>query len=205
MQQRECNSVTDARGAQSGTFCCVCCCAVSVVYECNSQCGCGPECSNRVLQRHPSFNPTLGLELFKTAATSWGVCSSMKVGGGLLIDEYRGVRKMLREVEELERDEDSTGYMFDCDTDALHEEDYPSKQFLSQVKKLGYKSIQHAIDKWPRVTVDAREMGSIARCQWQMQRKSKNEHSHSSELTRSFLLSLLQSSITLSAPAQAAS
>lgn len=123
---------------------------------------------NRVLQHYPSFNPKLGLQLFMTRATSWGVRSTTGARGGLLIDEYMGVRKTLQEVMELEEDDDSTGYMFDCDTDALHEQDYRAKQFLSQVSKLGFRSIKHALEKWPRVTVDARDSGSIARCQNRM-------------------------------------
>ena len=57
------------------------------IFECNSKCNCGPECSNRVVQngrKHPVC-------IFRTAnGRGWGVKAMQKIKKGSFIMEYVG-------------------------------------------------------------------------------------------------------------------
>ena len=67
----------------------------SDLFECNEQCGCGPHCSNRVLQEHSVTgqgrgNPKLNLRLQMTSnGCGWGLFSMAGGKKGMLLEEYK--------------------------------------------------------------------------------------------------------------------
>ena len=57
------------------------------IYECNDQCQCGPECSNRVVQKGRKHRVCI----FRTAnGRGWGVKAMQKIKKGSFIMEYVG-------------------------------------------------------------------------------------------------------------------
>lgn len=57
------------------------------IYECNSQCGCGPDCPNRVVQKGIQFD----LCIFKTAnGRGWGVRTLQHIKKNTFVMEYVG-------------------------------------------------------------------------------------------------------------------
>ncbi|KAK9462573.1 uncharacterized protein V1516DRAFT_621082, partial [Lipomyces oligophaga] len=59
---------------------------IGIVYECNSECPCGPDCGNRVVQR----GRTVELQIFKTKKKGWGLRSPQFLGAGQFICCYYG-------------------------------------------------------------------------------------------------------------------
>jgi hypothetical protein len=56
------------------------------IYECNSNCQCGPNCRNRVLQK----GVTVVMEVYKTKSRGWGARTTEPVPRGKFICEYTG-------------------------------------------------------------------------------------------------------------------
>jgi len=57
------------------------------IYECNDQCRCGPDCSNRVIQHGRKY----GVCIFRTAnGRGWGVKAMQRIKKGSFVMEYVG-------------------------------------------------------------------------------------------------------------------
>ncbi|XP_062854407.1 histone-lysine N-methyltransferase SUV39H1-A isoform X1 [Trichomycterus rosablanca] len=84
------------------------------IYECNSQCYCGPDCKNRVVQRGLQYD----LCIFKTAnGRGWGVRTLERIQKNAFVIEYLGE---IITSEEAERrgemyDQQGVTYLFDLD------------------------------------------------------------------------------------------
>ena len=65
--------------------------ARDTIFECNSSCQCGADCTNRVVGN----GITAPLQVFKTVGRGWGVRSRNPIRAGTFVCEYTGV--MLRD------------------------------------------------------------------------------------------------------------
>ena len=74
----------------------------------------------------------------------------------------QGCRKTDEDIAAEEDDADS-GYLFALTPAALHASAVTELQCT--LKKTGHVSVTAALNKWPSVSVDARECGSLARCE----------------------------------------
>ncbi|KAI8457641.1 hypothetical protein BY996DRAFT_6411495 [Phakopsora pachyrhizi] len=84
------------------------------VFECNSLCGCGPECLNRTVGRGRREK----LSLQKTVSRGWGVFTEHSIPAGRLITHYSGeliTDKMSGERGESLYDKIGRTYVFDLD------------------------------------------------------------------------------------------
>ncbi|CAK8689282.1 histone-lysine N-methyltransferase SUV39H2-like [Clavelina lepadiformis] len=84
------------------------------IFECNSRCKCGPNCSNRVVQRGPQY----AISLFKTPnGKGWGVKALQPIPKGAFVMEYVGEIITNEEAERRGKEYDSCGitYLFDLD------------------------------------------------------------------------------------------
>ncbi|XP_022888857.1 histone-lysine N-methyltransferase, H3 lysine-9 specific SUVH4-like isoform X4 [Olea europaea var. sylvestris] len=79
----------------------------AVVFECGPNCGCGPNCVNRVSQRPPNYR----LEVFRTPRMGWGVRSWDYIPSGAPVCEYIG---LLMKTDDLDPAADNS-YVFDID------------------------------------------------------------------------------------------
>ncbi|KAJ3709979.1 hypothetical protein C8R42DRAFT_597917 [Lentinula raphanica] len=87
------------------------------VFECNSLCGCGEECRNRVVSRGRQVPITLK----KTHKKGWGVFASSVIPKGTFIGIYSGELLGHEESEEraIKYDEFGRTYLFDIDCETL--------------------------------------------------------------------------------------
>ncbi|KAL4226777.1 hypothetical protein ACF0H5_014756 [Mactra antiquata] len=84
------------------------------VYECNKQCKCGPDCSNRVVQNGRKHKVCV----FRTSnGRGWGVKAMQKIKAGTFVMEYVGEVISNEEAEIRGMTYDSVGrtYLFDLD------------------------------------------------------------------------------------------
>ncbi|WWC88066.1 uncharacterized protein L201_002969 [Kwoniella dendrophila CBS 6074] len=85
------------------------------VWECGKNCGCPPECQNRVIQRGRSRETKI--ELFKTKWKGWGVRARANIPAGTFLGIYAG--ELITEQESEERGklyaQIGRTYLFDCD------------------------------------------------------------------------------------------
>ncbi|XP_027357403.1 histone-lysine N-methyltransferase, H3 lysine-9 specific SUVH4-like [Abrus precatorius] len=81
--------------------------ARNVVFECGSNCGCGPNCRNKVSQTTIKYR----LEVYRTSQKGWAVRTWDFVPSGAPVCEYVGI---LRKSNELD-DEAENEYIFDVD------------------------------------------------------------------------------------------
>ncbi|XP_017577913.1 histone-lysine N-methyltransferase SUV39H1-A isoform X1 [Pygocentrus nattereri] len=84
------------------------------IYECNSQCCCGPDCGNRVVQRGIQYD----LCIFKTAnGRGWGVRTLERIHKNAFVMEYLGEIITSEEAERRGETYDKQGvtYLFDLD------------------------------------------------------------------------------------------
>jgi histone-lysine N-methyltransferase SUV39H len=87
-----------------------------VIYECNSKCGCGEECTNRVVQ----CGRQILLEIYKTPNRGWGVRALQRIEEGSFFTEYVGKIISIVEAEMLlesagAKTTPKTSYLFDLD------------------------------------------------------------------------------------------
>ncbi|WVW80258.1 hypothetical protein I302_102236 [Kwoniella bestiolae CBS 10118] len=85
------------------------------VWECGKNCGCPPECGNRVIQRGRGKDTKI--ELFKTRWKGWGVRARAPIAAGTFLGIYAGELITEQESEERGRLYAQIGrtYLFDCD------------------------------------------------------------------------------------------
>lgn len=106
--------------------------------------------------------------------TATRVCSSLylrlRASGSFHIcvrcSHERALEKGCRKTDEdiaAEDDDDDSGYLFALTPSAIHASAVTDLQ--RAMKKAGHTSVTAALNKWPSVSVDARECGSLARCQ----------------------------------------
>ncbi|XP_022863184.1 histone-lysine N-methyltransferase, H3 lysine-9 specific SUVH4-like isoform X2 [Olea europaea var. sylvestris] len=79
----------------------------AVVFECGPNCGCGPDCVNRISQRPPNYR----LEVFRTPRMGWGVRSWDYIPSGAPVCEYIG---LLMKTDDIDPAADNS-YVFDID------------------------------------------------------------------------------------------
>ncbi|CAL8109343.1 unnamed protein product [Orchesella dallaii] len=87
----------------------------SPIYECNSKCGCGPDCANRVVQDGKSDHK---LSIFRTSnGCGWGVKTLKSIKKGSFVTLYVGEVIKSEEAERRGKQYDETGctYLFDLD------------------------------------------------------------------------------------------
>ena len=140
------------------------------LFECNDTCGCGPGCGNRVVQREP-YNKRLPCYLFRTAGMQWGVRCSKPIPAGTVIGDYLGERKTEEEAITTEEDVWNDEYMFVVNSGSIYSQDMPElADVVGDVQMTEEdgtirpcKSVDEALQVWPRVTIDALACGSLAR------------------------------------------
>ncbi|OCF75103.1 hypothetical protein I204_03952 [Kwoniella mangroviensis CBS 8886] len=85
------------------------------VWECGKNCGCPPECGNRIIQRGRGQDTKI--ELFKTRWKGWGVRARAPIAAGTFLGIYAG--ELITEQESEERGklyaQIGRTYLFDCD------------------------------------------------------------------------------------------
>ncbi len=83
------------------------------ISECNDNCGCGPDCPNRVVGR----GRTVPLEIFETEKCGFGVRSSVDVVKGQFLDLYLGEVITHQELERREnaKEENASSYIYSLD------------------------------------------------------------------------------------------
>ncbi|WRT65791.1 uncharacterized protein IL334_002740 [Kwoniella shivajii] len=85
------------------------------VWECGKNCGCPPECINRVIQR--GRRKDTKIELFKTNWKGWGVRARAAISAGTFLGIYAG--ELISELDSEERGllyaQIGRTYLFDCD------------------------------------------------------------------------------------------
>jgi hypothetical protein len=74
----------------------------------------------------------------------------------------QGCRKTDEDIA-AEEDDADTGYLFALTPAALHAS--PVTDLQRTLRKTGHATVKAALNKCPSVSVDARECGSLARCQ----------------------------------------
>ncbi|KAK1382052.1 histone-lysine N-methyltransferase, H3 lysine-9 specific SUVH4 [Heracleum sosnowskyi] len=129
--------------------------AMDVVYECGANCGCGPECQNRVSQGGIKYQ----LEMFRTPDKGWGVRTLDLIPPGAPVCEYTG---LLRKTAELEK-VIANDYLMEVDC---------LQTMLGmggRQKRRGNVSFRNPfikaedIDKDPEFTIDAGSTGNVSR------------------------------------------
>jgi len=84
------------------------------IYECNKRCSCGPDCTNRVVQKGRRHK----LAIYRTDnGCGWGVKALEKISAGSFVVEYVGEMITSEEAEERGKKYDAEGrtYLFDLD------------------------------------------------------------------------------------------
>jgi len=84
------------------------------IYECNKRCACGPDCTNRVVQKGRKHK----LAIFRTDnGCGWGVKAMERISPGSFVVEYVGEVITNEEAEERGKKYDAEGrtYLFDLD------------------------------------------------------------------------------------------
>ncbi|RXK37238.1 hypothetical protein M231_05528 [Tremella mesenterica] len=85
------------------------------IWECNDNCGCPPECMNRVIQRGRAKETKI--DLFKTRHKGWGVKARVAIPKGTFVGIYSG--ELINEAECEKRgwlySDIGRTYLFDCD------------------------------------------------------------------------------------------
>jgi len=84
------------------------------IYECNKRCACGPECTNRVVQKGRKHK----LQIYRTDnGCGWGVRAMENIRAGSFVVEYVGEVITSDEAEERGKKYDAEGrtYLFDLD------------------------------------------------------------------------------------------
>ncbi|XP_017035748.1 histone-lysine N-methyltransferase Su(var)3-9 isoform X2 [Drosophila kikkawai] len=110
----------------------------SAIFECNSRCSCGPNCSNRVVQ-HGRQHP---LVLFKTSnGSGWGVRTPVVLRKGEFVCEYIGEIITSDEANERGKAYDDKGrtYLFDLDYNTAQESEFT-------IDAANYGNISHFIN-----------------------------------------------------------
>ncbi|GAA0161238.1 histone modifying enzyme [Lithospermum erythrorhizon] len=126
----------------------------AVVFECGSNCGCGPDCVNRTSQKGLRYR----LEVFRTAKKGWAVRSWDFIPAGAPVCEYIGV---LMNSQDIDTSRD-TNYVFDIDC-------LQTMQGLDgRERRLGDVSLPLHLQKGddnagPEFCIDAVSIGNIAR------------------------------------------
>lgn len=110
----------------------------NAIFECNKQCKCGPECTNRVVQHGRKHS----LTIFKTSnGRGWGVRTDRVIAKGQYICEYVGEIITNKEAE-------ARGHIYDAE----------KRTYLFD---LDYKSIVENTENL--YTIDACKMGNVSR------------------------------------------
>ncbi|XP_043944267.1 histone-lysine N-methyltransferase SUV39H2 isoform X2 [Protopterus annectens] len=109
------------------------------IYECNSCCNCGPDCTNRVVQKGTPYP----LCIFRTSdGRGWGVKTLQKIKKNSFVMEYVGEVITSEEAERRGQLYDSKGitYLFDLD--------YASDEFTVDAARYGNVShfVNHSCD-----------------------------------------------------------
>ncbi|KAJ1926357.1 hypothetical protein FBU59_007322, partial [Linderina macrospora] len=102
------------------------------IFECSERCGCGPECSSRVVQR----GSMIQFEIFRALYKGWGIRTKQKVRQGTYIAEYVGEIIDYDEAEKrgIEDRKKGNTYLFDLDSDCNDDE---SADFSIDARRFG--------------------------------------------------------------------
>eukprot|EP00268_Persea_americana_P026928 TRINITY_DN26478_c0_g2_i1.p1 TRINITY_DN26478_c0_g2~~TRINITY_DN26478_c0_g2_i1.p1 ORF type:complete len:746 (+),score=137.20 TRINITY_DN26478_c0_g2_i1:226-2463(+) len=131
--------------------------AKDVVFECGPNCGCGPDCINRISQKDMKYR----LEVFRTPKKGWAVRSWDSIPSGAPICEYTG---MIRRTDELDYVSENN-FIFDIDClqtmKGLDGRERRLGDVLLHADALG-KTDEKKLDV-PEFCIDAGSVGNIAR------------------------------------------
>lgn len=133
--------------------------AKDVVFECGPNCGCGPDCINRISQRGIKYQ----LEVFRTLDKGWAVRTKDFIPSGAPVCEYVGI---LRRTDELDK-VDVNDYIFEID--CLH----TIKGIEGRERRFGAVSASICdniekmedgyLEKTPEFCIDANHVGNVSR------------------------------------------
>ncbi|XP_030539455.2 histone-lysine N-methyltransferase, H3 lysine-9 specific SUVH4 [Rhodamnia argentea] len=132
--------------------------AKDVVYECGPNCGCGPDCVNRVSQRGIKYR----LEVFRAPRKGWAVRSWDFIPSGAPVCEYIGI---LNRAEDMDNASENN-FIFDIDClqtmRGLGGRERRSRDASSEtVDHMGKHDDQKS--EIPEYCIDAGSVGNIAR------------------------------------------
>ncbi|RWR96263.1 histone-lysine N-methyltransferase, H3 lysine-9 specific SUVH4 isoform X2 [Cinnamomum micranthum f. kanehirae] len=131
--------------------------AKDVVFECGPNCGCGPDCINRISQKDMKYR----LEVFRTPKKGWAVRSWDSIPSGAPICEYTGI---IRRTDELDYVFENN-FIFDIDClqtmKGLDGRERRLGDVLLHADALG-KTDEKKLDV-PEFCIDAGSVGNIAR------------------------------------------
>ncbi|KAJ7240185.1 hypothetical protein C8J57DRAFT_1727142 [Mycena rebaudengoi] len=97
--------------------------AESEIVECNSACGCSPQCNNRLAQ----FPRQLPAQIFKTEKCGWGARLPVDIFGGHVVGLYTGLLIRREEADKLSGSRAS--YCFDLDINEHPHEETPENAY----------------------------------------------------------------------------
>ncbi|XP_071926986.1 histone-lysine N-methyltransferase, H3 lysine-9 specific SUVH4 [Coffea arabica] len=134
--------------------------AKDVVFECGPNCGCGPDCINRISQRGIKYQLE---QVFRTLDRGWAVRTKDFIPSGAPVCEYVGI---LRRTDELDK-VDVNDYIFEID--CLH----TIKGIEGRERRFGAVSASLCdniekiedgyLEKTPEFCIDANHIGNVSR------------------------------------------
>lgn len=128
----------------------------AVVFECNSNCGCGPDCVNRTSQRGIKYR----FEVFRTPNKGWAVRSWDYIPSGAPICEYIGILTKTDETDSAA----ANSYIFDIDClQTMKGLDGRERRLRDVSLPTSEKDEEKSIDNTPEFCIDAGLKGNIAR------------------------------------------
>ncbi|KAJ7216924.1 hypothetical protein C8J57DRAFT_1482982 [Mycena rebaudengoi] len=95
----------------------------SEIVECNSACGCSPQCNNRLAQ----FPRQLPAQIFKTEKRGWGARLPVDIVRGHVVGLYTGL--LIRREEANKLSGSRASYCFDLDINEDPDEETPEKAY----------------------------------------------------------------------------
>jgi histone-lysine N-methyltransferase SUV39H len=130
------------------------------IWECNSNCSCTADCSNRVVQK----GRTVAFDLFKSPTKGWGIRTGHKVKAGTFITVYAGELLDWAAGEDRNGFYENTGttYVLDIDSHHIQRNRYyqPYLEHLraSNITFIEDDKTMEAAEKWAREEWDDNKM-----------------------------------------------
>ncbi|KAF3791086.1 Histone-lysine N-methyltransferase H3 lysine-9 specific [Nymphaea thermarum] len=133
--------------------------AKDVVYECGPNCGCGPDCINRISQQDIRYR----LEVFRTPSKGWGVRSWDSIPSGAPVCEYIGILMRTDDID----DSSENNFIFEIDClQTMKEIDGRQRRFGDVSKHIAVPpdvAEEKKAESLPEYCLDAVSIGNVTR------------------------------------------